>query len=66
MKAIDRLTRKPPRSSDDGLIPMINIVFLLLIFFMIAGQIAQQEPNLQLPISQSHSKRRRGQCPCPG
>lgn len=25
--------------SDDNIIPMINIVFLLLIFFMIAGQI---------------------------
>ena len=27
--------------SDDNLIPLINIVFLLLIFFMIAGQISQ-------------------------
>ena len=56
MKAMHSAPRAQPRSSDDGLIPMINIVFLLLIFFMIAGQIAQQEPNLQLPISQSEQE----------
>lgn len=33
------------RSSDDNLIPMINIVFLLLIFFMIAGQIQSSLPE---------------------
>jgi biopolymer transport protein ExbD len=32
--------RKP--NSDDNLIPLINIVFLLLIFFMVAGQVREQ------------------------
>ncbi|MBK5930441.1 ExbD/TolR family protein [Halochromatium salexigens] len=30
-------------SSDDALIPLINVVFLMLIFFMIAGQIRPPE-----------------------
>ena len=42
---------------DDRLIPLINIVFLLLIFFMIAGQIShQQNQNIQPPVSQSEEK----------
>ena len=37
---------KKPRnkSSDDALIPLINIVFLLLIFFMAAGSIQPSTP----------------------
>ncbi len=31
-------------NSDDGLIPMINIVFLLLVFFMVAGAVKSVEP----------------------
>lgn len=39
---------------DDSLIPLINIVFLLLIFFMVAGQIApQQDPLVRPPESTS-------------
>ena len=30
-------------NSDDQLIPLINIVFLMLIFFMVAGQISEQD-----------------------
>lgn len=45
----------PPRrvtSLDDRLIPLINIVFLLLIFFLIAGQITQQQnAAIQAPLS---------------
>ena len=38
------------RNNDDNLIPMINIVFLLLIFFMIAGQIQNSLPaDIRLP-----------------
>lgn len=29
----------PQKSSDDNLVPLINVVFLMLIFFMVAGQI---------------------------
>ncbi|MGK0445554.1 MAG: biopolymer transport protein ExbD [Bermanella sp.] len=37
-------------SSDDNMIPLINIVFLLLIFFMVAGQIkAQPDQAIALP-----------------
>lgn len=40
--------------SDDGMIPLINIVFLLLIFFMIAGQIDPTEkPQIDPPVSSS-------------
>lgn len=37
---------QPPRreDADDKLIPLINIVFLMLIFFMIAGQIRPTDP----------------------
>ena len=39
-------------NSDDNMIPLINIVFLLLIFFMVAGQIkAMPDASLQLPES---------------
>ena len=36
---------------DDGLLPLVNIIFLLLIFFMIAGVIEKQivRENLELP-----------------
>ena len=30
--------------SDDNLIPLINVVFLMLIFFMVAGQISRSDP----------------------
>lgn len=36
-------------SSDDNMIPLINIVFLLLIFFMVAGQI-QKRPNASIDV----------------
>ncbi len=42
-----RLTDKfirPANSIDDQIMPMINIVFLLLIFFMIAGKLATSDP----------------------
>jgi biopolymer transport protein ExbD len=40
------------QQSDDNMIPLINIVFLLLIFFMVAGQIkAQPNKEIELPKS---------------
>jgi biopolymer transport protein ExbD len=43
-----RLTQPPPRRDQEvALIPLINVVFLLLIFFMIVGTIA---PTDALPI----------------
>lgn len=41
-------------SSDSNLIPLINIVFLLLIFFMVAGQIQPQDgSDIQPPLAES-------------
>jgi biopolymer transport protein ExbD len=38
------------KNADDNLIPLINIVFLLLIFFMIAGKIEQiHDAGISLP-----------------
>ncbi len=44
------------RNSDDDMIPMINIVFLLLIFFMIAGQITPRSDDMSLPSSISEAE----------
>lgn len=38
---------------DESMIPAINIVFLLLIFFMIAGHIEARTDQLKMPVSQS-------------
>ena len=35
---------KRPRSTEENVLPLINIVFLLLIFFMLAGVLAQNPP----------------------
>lgn len=45
-------------SSDTQLIPLINVVFLMLAFFMIAGQIQKSDAvSLETPISESESDR---------
>ena len=47
-----RLKIKDKRKyDDDGLLPLVNIIFLLLIFFMIAGVIEKKivRENLELP-----------------
>ncbi|WP_018946561.1 biopolymer transporter ExbD [Thioalkalivibrio sp. AKL17] len=33
-----------PRNDDESILPLINIVFLLLIFFMVAGQLSAVDP----------------------
>ena len=43
---------KPRPSRDLNMIPLINIVLLLLIFFLVAGQLANT-PEIQLPVSDS-------------
>ena len=35
---------KRPRSTEDNILPLINVVFLLLIFFMLAGVLTQSPP----------------------
>ena len=42
---------------EDSLIPLINIVFLLLIFFMVAGQVtSDQNREIEPPYSSSEIK----------
>jgi len=46
------ITERKRKSLDESLIPLINIVFLLLIFFLIAGQIShQQNQRIRAPES---------------
>lgn len=54
---IAKLPKRHKHSIDDNMIPLINIVFLILIFFMVAGQIMQSEPvKVSLPnsVSEKH------------
>lgn len=39
-----RAHRNRPRNDDDRILPLINIVFLLLIFFMVAGHLSATDP----------------------
>lgn len=40
-----RLTRaRPPEDTDARILPLINIVFLLLVFFMVAGRLSGSDP----------------------
>jgi len=39
-----RRPRREGASSDDRILPLVNIVFLLLIFFMVAGQLTRADP----------------------
>jgi biopolymer transport protein ExbD len=46
--------KRHPGSADDKLIPMINVIFLLLLFFMLAGHIGGKlDEALQTPESAS-------------
>ena len=55
-----KFVQTPPASKqnnlDDSMIPAINIVFLLLIFFMIAGHIEARNTDLLIPQSKSSSE----------
>lgn len=47
-------TKRKKLNTDSNMIPMINVVFLLLIFFMIAGTIRQiHSQDLEVPTSRS-------------
>jgi biopolymer transport protein ExbD len=44
-QATRRLTRaRPPEDADARILPLINIVFLLLVFFMVAGRLSTGDP----------------------
>jgi biopolymer transport protein ExbD len=49
-----RLPDTPRRVAGENVIPLINVVFLLLIFFMLAGALAAPEPfRVEPPASRS-------------
>ncbi len=41
--------RKRRRNDDDRVLPLINVVFLLLIFFMVAGHLSATDPFTVTP-----------------
>lgn len=46
-----------PKSDDERILPLINVVFLLLIFFMLAGQLSAIDPfNTEPPRSLSEGE----------
>ena len=50
------IRRAPGNQLDDNMIPLINIVFLMLIFFLIAGQLTSSDfIKIQPPTSQQQS-----------
>ncbi|WP_462329207.1 ExbD/TolR family protein [Thiohalocapsa halophila] len=57
------VTHRAPRRRDDHLIPLINVIFLMLIFFMIVGQIRPAEalrvepPKTQQPTAAGTGER---------
>jgi len=54
---LDNTRVKPTKSDDDNLIPLINVVFLMLIFFMVAGQIQPSDGiEVEPPASISKNK----------
>ena len=56
MLRLRQVVRK--RDADDRLIPLINVVFLMLIFFLLAGTIRPPEPfEIALPQSSSEQDR---------
>ena len=38
------IAQRDSQAGDDGVIPLIYVVFLMLIFFMVAGQIQKSDP----------------------
>lgn len=48
--------KKSKMNLDESMVPAINIVFLLLIFFMIAGKIEKSSSDLLVPKSQNQTK----------
>lgn len=52
--------QRPRNNGDESILPLTNVVFLLLIFFMLAGTLASPDAfDIQPPVSQSESQARR-------
>lgn len=51
---------RPRKNGDESILPLTNVVFLLLIFFMLAGTLASPDAfDIKPPVSQSESQARR-------
>ena len=44
MNIAEQFNKQKDANVDDGVIPLINVVFLMLIFFMVAGHIQKSDP----------------------
>ncbi len=52
--------QRPRGNGDESILPLTNVVFLLLIFFMLAGRLASPEAfDIQPPVSTSEAQARR-------
>lgn len=51
------IAQRDSQGGDDGVIPLINVVFLMLIFFMVAGQIQKSDPIKVTPPSSINEQR---------
>ena len=47
-----RFASSPSKSGEERVLPLINVVFLLLIFFLLAGRLAATDP---FPVEAPHS-----------
>ncbi|RNF33675.1 biopolymer transporter ExbD [Paracoccus methylarcula] len=57
-----RIDMPPRRPRGESIIPMINVVFLLLIFFLLTAQITQSPPfELEPPESEAEISSRHGE-----
>ncbi len=53
---VDTASKRRSSNSDDNLIPLINVVFLMLIFFMVAGHIeASDGVDISPPTSRNEA-----------
>jgi len=51
-----RFERRRPRNDEERILPLINIVFLLLVYFMLAGRISATDPfRIEPPRSASEA-----------
>ncbi|MEY8838250.1 ExbD/TolR family protein, partial [Cribrihabitans sp. XS_ASV171] len=51
------LSEPPKRPRGESIVPMINVVFLLLIFFLMTSQLAQPDPfDVTPPEAQSEAE----------
>ena len=52
-----KFPRQPVEPVDVNLTPLIDVVFLLLIFFLVATKLAQEERELDIPLPEAAEAR---------